>query len=432
MLRWNRRPTLYLLVALSLGAGPITGTLRAQALQGDNADYLAEVRRRQEVAAQKTEADVRAALREAQRLALSDPAAAVERLRKALAQVENDTTLSERRRAALGRMLQDRIRVAQIPADREPADAARRRERAVRRAEDERRAGDAAPPGAPLDRGRGVPGGERPGNDPAPPSPDTPAMQAADRVRASVDRLSAEQRLQRERERNYATLSREVERSAMPPSGDVDFPKDWAARSQRRKKYVTTPLTAKEKAILRALATPVTIRFKDSPFESVIEALSTMTGQPIIVDRSALKEADIAYDTPVTAQVKGVSLRTLLHKILGEYGLAYVVKDEAIQITTAAKAKEMMVTRAYPISDLVAGLGPWGGTNGLFLPPGFQQAQVADNVKHIIDLIQTSVEPDSWRANGGGGTIVYHAPTMSLVIKQSAEVHAMLASGGLP
>ena len=37
----------------------------------------------------------------------------------------------------------------------------------------------------------------------------------------------------------------------------------------------------------------------------------------------------------------------------------------------------------------------------------------------------------SWQGNNGSGAVFFHLPSMSLVIKQSAEVHALLGSGGL-
>ena len=41
-------------------------------------------------------------------------------------------------------------------------------------------------------------------------------------------------------------------------------------------------------------------------------------------------------------------------------------------------------------------------------------------------IIVTSIDPDSWEQRGGPGTIRYYAPTRSLVIRQSAEVHTMV------
>jgi hypothetical protein len=47
----------------------------------------------------------------------------------------------------------------------------------------------------------------------------------------------------------------------------------------------------------------------------------------------------------------------------------------------------------------------------------------------MIELIQSTVEPRSWQANGGKANIVYDPGTMSLVIKQSAEFQSVIANG---
>jgi hypothetical protein len=51
---------------------------------------------------------------------------------------------------------------------------------------------------------------------------------------------------------------------------------------------------------------------------------------------------------------------------------------------------------------------------GAAVPPGAAQ---------LIQLIQTTIEPDSWAINGGRGTITYFAPLQVLVIRQTGEVH---------
>src|SRR5260370_28956891 len=92
-------------------------TLVGQGRRDGDSDLLDEVRRTERVAAQKLEADLRQALREAERLARSNRTKAVEGLKKALAQLENDTLLLGERREALKRMLRDRIRVTESDTD---------------------------------------------------------------------------------------------------------------------------------------------------------------------------------------------------------------------------------------------------------------------------------------------------------------------------
>jgi hypothetical protein len=50
------------------------------------------------------------------------------------------------------------------------------------------------------------------------------------------------------------------------------------------------------------------------------------------------------------------------------------------------------------------------------------------NVKLIMDSVQSSVDPLSWKDKGGPGTITFHFPSMSLIVRASSEVHATLGS----
>src|SRR5262249_56531194 len=52
-------------------------------------------------------------------------------------------------------------------------------------------------------------------------------------------------------------------RSSLPATGDVEFPKDWPAKSQRRLQQNQLQLTEKEKKIISALDKPVTVRSEE-------------------------------------------------------------------------------------------------------------------------------------------------------------------------
>jgi hypothetical protein len=123
-----------------------------------------------------------------------------------------------------------------------------------------------------------------------------------------------------------------------------------------------------------------------------------------------------------------MTVRTLLQSVLKQYGLAYVIKDQAIQITTQMKARETLVTRTYYLGDLVDTADTLGLAALLF--PGIDQAQLAQNASQFIETIQNSIEPDTWKANGGAGTLYFHMPTRTLVVRNNAEVHALLSGGG--
>ena len=200
-------------------------------------------------------------------------------------------------------------------------------------------------------------------------------------------------------------------------------------------------MSAKEKLILQALNSPITVNFRNSKLEDVIEYLQTYTGQAILLDREGMKDAEISYDTGITLNVKGVTVRTVLRKILGDLGMTYVIKDETIQATSAQKAREMMVVRRYYVGDLLANMGglePFGSPQAGFwnrgIQPGalqnfggfpfapvsnqLQAMKKMESVKQLMELVQSSVDPQTWQGSGGNGTITFHAPSMSLIIKQ--------------
>src|SRR5207248_6539714 len=108
-------------------------------------------------------------------------------------------------------------------------------------------------------------------------------------------------------------------------------------------------------------------------------------------------------------------------------GLTFVVKDEAIQVFTVEKARELLTTRVYYLGDIVQGVGPFGGS--LQWGPFLDYQQTMANVKVIIEAIQNGIDPLSWKDKGGGpGTNTFHFPTMSIIVRASTEVHASLST----
>jgi hypothetical protein len=410
-----------ILIAGLVLAAPVRG-------QSDNKDDLLDRQRRLlEIQSQKVEADTRAALTEAQRLTASDPALALEKLRGALSKLEDDATLTEKRKNMLIRVLKDRIRVTEL-ANRseekttERPDLIQRRQQDLKETEKDEMQRS-------LDHIRALrkDGKMEEANQSAKELvkkyPNSPAAQAAARTAAAAEFLATSRSIRNDRGQRTTSVTRDVDRSATPPAGDVEFPKDFQERTKNRK---TVSMTAKEKAILKALNTPVTVAFKDSRFQDVIDYIQTLTNIPILLDQTALDEAKITSDTLITVKVKEVTVRTLLRKILGDFSLAYIIKEESIQVTSALKARETMITRTYNIGDLV----DTGGLDALrFGNPGISTVQIVQNVNAIIDLIQTSVDPDSWKKNGGQGTIAFHPSTMSLIVRNSAEVQSVLGGG---
>jgi hypothetical protein len=420
--RWLRARTL----AAVLAAAP--------AAVAQDADLLDRTRQLQQVAAQQTEADVRLGLADAARLAATDRTKAVEKYKQLLVRLQADQTLAEDRRATLTRVVQDRIRVteaaavaaAEQDAVRKAKEAAAQRGDAEQQAADQARIKETMAAIAAL-RGEGkLAEAQKQARELLQNHPDNVTVQVLNGVSSAANTVMDDAALRKEKEERRVVAIRDLERSATMPNGDIEFPKDWKEKTERRRR--ATALSAEEVEILQALARPVTVEFKNSKLQDVVDYLSTMARQPILLDKNALDENQLTYDTPVTFTVKGaVATRTALRAVLNQVGLTYVVRDNTIQVTTQARAREMMVTKSYYVGDIVSATGRFGGAPQF----GFalDQAQLAENVGGIVETITGTIDPTSWQGKGGMGSIGFNIPTMSLIVRQSAEVHALIRGG---
>ncbi len=155
-----------------------------------------------------------------------------------------------------------------------------------------------------------------------------------------------------------ATLA-PVEAALVPSPDDEPFVYPaagvWQELTLRRTNRYRADLSSRSPAeakIERELAEPTTLDFTETPLAGVVEYLKDLHGIEIQLDTRALEEVGVLAETPVTATINGVSLRSALRLLLRRMDLTYVVKDEAIVVTTTEQAAHELVTRAYPVADL--------------------------------------------------------------------------------
>jgi hypothetical protein len=221
-------------------------------------------------------------------------------------------------------------------------------------------------------------------------------------------------------DRMYANYKGILE-SGLPSISDVEFPKDWKEKTKHRLK--TVELTAKEKKIMEALDKPMTVGFNDRPLEEALQDLSNQFDLPLLIDKKSLEDLLVDLKKGVSLNVKGVSGRTVLRSILASQGLTFIVKEETVQIVTQEKAKSTLATRVYYLGDLVTGTGQFGDFRW---GPALNLAQQQENVRIITESITKSIDPLSWKENGGLGSVTFHAASMSLIVRAPTEVHFSL------
>jgi len=182
-------------------------------------------------------------------------------------------------------------------------------------------------------------------------------------------------------QKGFMDLIQSVETSAIPTPDDPPIifpdPEVWKELSAARKeKYSSMDLANRSKAekrINEALKSPTTLEFIDTPLSAVVEYLKDRHEIEIQLDRRALEDMGIPTETPVTSNLKGISLRSALRLMLNDLGLKYLIKDEVLLITTPEELEnpENMPVKVYPVADLVIPIrqpsfaGGFGGLGGM-------------------------------------------------------------------
>jgi hypothetical protein len=169
--------------------------------------------------------------------------------------------------------------------------------------------------------------------------------------------------------------------------------------------------TDKEHEIEQRLNTPVNVNFTDMPLRQVIDDIRAWNGINIYIDEPAILGEGVRLDHPISIKLEQVALESALNLILHDAHLTYVIKDEVLQITTVAYARGKLMTATYRVADLVRH------------NTGKGKAAKKNEVDTLIRLIVSTIEPRSWAEQGGRGIVDYHAPSRSLVINQTADVH---------
>ncbi len=185
------------------------------------------------------------------------------------------------------------------------------------------------------------------------------------------------------KQKGFVDAMSQTEKSHVPTADDppivypdAEFWKDLTAR--RKEKYSSTDLSHRSpgrKKIEEALKQPTQFEFVETPLKDVVDYLKDLHQIEIQLDVAALKEVGVEDSTPITKNLKGISLRSALKLLLDELQLKYVIHNEVLLITSPAKAEseEYLTTKVYPMPDLVlpikhsgftGGFGGLGGTNG--------------------------------------------------------------------
>ncbi len=261
-----------------------------------------------------------------------------------------------------------------------------------------------------------------------------PAVIAASQMAGTRSAIKTGREVQTRMNQSMVAAFREIEAAGIPIVGDMVFPDDWAEKTKRRS--ASARMSEKERAIIKALGSSMSMTMEGEQLKYFLDAMEKQLGIPLVIDKQALETAGIGLDTPISIRAKNWSARSVLRKVFSDLGIAYIIRSEEVMVTTQETARETMITRSYYIGDLlpIFGNNNIAGLNNPYMDPftrmnmaAASQVQFAQTLTGIIDSIKSQVDPNSWAPNGQG-SIVFEPLSMSLIVKQTAEVHFMLGS----
>lgn len=108
-----------------------------------------------------------------------------------------------------------------------------------------------------------------------------------------------------------------------------------------------------ERKVRAALKKEVVLDFRKTPISEAVAYVKDFVGVEIQLDLKALRDAGIESDTPITFDVKGVSLKSALNLMLRPLDLTYIYKDEVLLITTPEQVQQYVKTKVYDVRDLL-------------------------------------------------------------------------------
>jgi hypothetical protein len=164
--------------------------------------------------------------------------------------------------------------------------------------------------------------------------------------------------------------------------------------------FVPLPI-GNEKKIADELEKSTNMDFQETPLTGVVDYLKNLHQIEIQLDSKALRDAGVDPETQLTKTLKDISLRSALRLLLAPHELTTIIEDEVLLITTTEKASTCLVTRAYPVGDLVE----------------------SDKYGDLINALTETVKPLTWEEGGGEGRLSTMKSLKSLVISQTQEVH---------
>lgn len=185
------------------------------------------------------------------------------------------------------------------------------------------------------------------------------------------------------------------------------------------------------------------VEFSGVPIDDIFSFMRDVANLNLYVNWPALEAVGIDRSTPIQLKLRNIRMGKVLDLALnqasaGGVPLTWYVSDNIVYITTKQIADQDMVTRIYPIQDLLLQIPNYrpptftpsqGGSGGGGGSPfgtsedndRFDENATEEMGQKIVELIMTLIEPEVWVENGGFSRIRYFRGTLIVTAPRSVQ-----------
>ncbi|MGH7133329.1 MAG: hypothetical protein ACREJO_15455 [Phycisphaerales bacterium] len=246
----------------------------------------------------------------------------------------------------------------------------------------------------------------------------------------------------------------------LPPSGLMSYPQDWPVKSYSRSgggtAYAESPENQK---IISALdKTKIRANFSENSMDQVIAYIQRTTNVNVDVDWASLRSLGIDPETPVTLSLASdVSAKVVLERVLNRVARDqhsrpdFAVDGGILTVASPEALRRHKPVAMYNVTDLLLDIPDFSDVPTVDLQAVLQKANGgssatpfrdalrkggddrpdrATRIRKIVDIIERTVDPESW-ADAGGDVGSIQELNGSLIItttpKNHREIQGVLA-----
>jgi len=190
----------------------------------------------------------------------------------------------------------------------------------------------------------------------------------------------------------------------------------------------------------RALDKKISLRFDKAPLRDVLKHLSIVADVNVILDGSSVRAAGIDASSPVSIDVDDVPVRSALGALLTPLSFDFDFRDDILMIGASApsagtpqddecvfrdgdiklgakpRPAESLVVTLYPVADFVVAETTREAS----------ETKPDVNFQPLIELISAEVMPETWKSQGGPGSITRLDSSLSLVVRHNEEAQKQI------